>query len=288
MDTQTILAEKMEEVQWHGDYFSAICPFPHFGHKETHPSMLVYADGFYCKGCGRGGKNLEYLLSQVDQSSSLVSVYRTAKPTILPKWRTWEQRYGDLNTIVTTAHRNAVFFKENQWWFKKRQIDQFIKAGHFGYLDGWALFPVHNRDEQIVDVVVRATKGKGDTKYVLRPDDDRISPNLYVPNWDRVIESESVYIVYGIVDAWALEDIDLPCVTGTTGKSLSPVQLKPLNKKWIIVPDRYEEDAGLHLANQLGWGARMLRIPYPEDTKDPDNIRTRLGKTTLLSYLRGD
>lgn len=49
-----------------------------------------------------------------------------------------------------------------------------------------------------------------------------------------------------------------------------------------------EAYAGLHLANQLGWGARMLRIPYPDDTKDPDNIRTRLGKITLLSYLRGE
>lgn len=284
-DLQSILADKMEQVQWHGDYISCICPFPHDGHKESHPSMMVYEDGFVCMGCGKKGK-LEYLLKQVDKSGNFLPSFTPTKPNILPKWSSWGKRFGDVEDIAATAHRNIMRLEGHKSFFKKRKIDQFIDAGYFGFLDGWALFPVMDKDGKVIDIVVRAAGGgKGGTKYVVKPSKDRETPNIYVPNWNRVLNSDTVYIVYGLIDGWSLEDIQLPCITGTTGKSLSPVQLKPLDKKWIILPDKYEEDAAYHLANQLGWKAEVHRIKYPSECKDPDDIRMKLGQAILRSYI---
>jgi len=282
-DLQASLAEKMEQVQWHGEYFSAICPFPHHGHKESHPSMMVYTDGFVCMGCRKNGK-LEYLLQQVSKSSNLLQSFSTTKPAILPRWGNWSNRFGDLEGITAAAYNNLNRKEENKWWFKRRKIDGFIHVGYFGYLDGWAIFPVLDKDTNVIDIVVRATKGKGSTKYVLPPA-IRTMPNIYVPNWNRVLNSDTVYIVYGIVDSWSFESIELPVVTGTTGKSLSPERLKPLDKKWIIIPDRYEEDAAYQLANKLGWKARVQRIKWPSGIKDCDEIRMTFGNTALRNII---
>lgn len=282
-DLQSTLAEKMEQVQWHGDYFSAICPFPHNGHKESHPSLLVYEDGFACLGCGKQGK-LEYLAQRISKGSWDIGVAVTFQPSILPRWSSWANRFGDLEDIAAAAYKNLAYRQMHQNWFKKRGISQFIHSGYFGFLDGWAVFPVMDKDTNVIDIVVRGIKGKGGTKYVLCPA-MRNNPNIYVPNWNRILNSDTVYIVYGIIDAWSLEDIQLPCITGTTGKSLSPDKLKPLDKKWIIIPDRYEEDAAYHLANQLGWKARVKLIKYPEGCKDPDEIRMKYGKNTLEEYI---
>jgi hypothetical protein len=275
----------MEQTQFHGDYFSAICPFPHDGHKESHPSMMVYEDGFVCLGCGKKGK-LEYLWKQVDKSDNFLQSVSPAKPNILPKWASWGKRFGDIEDIASAAYHNLCRFEGHQSFFKNRKINQFIDAGYFGFIDGWALFPVMDKDGKIIDIVVRAAgQGKGGTKYVVRPSNDREIPNIYVPNWNRVLNNDTVYVVYGIIDSWAFEDLCLPCITGTTGKSLSPVQLKPLDKKFVIIPDRYEEDAAYHLANLLGWKARVHRIKYPDGCKDPDDIRMKFGRNVLEEYI---
>ena len=114
--------------------------------------------------------------------------------------------------------------------------------------------------------------------------DDK-APLLYVPNWGRVVASETVYVVYGIIDAISLELIGLPVVTGITGKSLSAETLKPLGKQFIIVPDEYEDMEAHLLANSLGWKARVKRLVYPEGVKDPDGIRTHFGNDFLLGAL---
>lgn len=246
--------------------------------------MMVYADGFRCLSCGRRG-SLDYLYHQIGTSvSSSVKVY---KPNILPKWSRWARQYGDVPQIAEMGHRILNGFAGHRDFFKRRGIEQFIEPGCFGYIDGWALFPVFDQKHRVIDIVVRATKGKGDTKYVLRPDKGRAVPNLYVPNWQRVIESETVYVVYGIIDAWALEDLELACVTGTTGQSLSSAQLKPIEKNMVIIPDRYEEDSAYTLANQIGWKARVKLVKWPEGTKDCDNIRMMFGKEELRNHIGG-
>lgn len=286
-DLQASLAERMEQVQWHGDrYFSAICPFPHDGHIETHASLLIYADGFSCMGCGRHG-TLKYLASKVSKSSNLTSSVKVTIPVVLPKWRKWAYRFGDVPEIARAGHKYLKAFKGHQIFFKYRKIDQFIDAGQFGYIDGWLLFPVFDQTGKVIDIVVRAGAGKSaGIKYVVKPDSSRKAPNIYVPNWKRVLESDTVYVPYGMIDAWTFEDLGLPAITGTTGKSLSALQIKPLmNKRIIIVPDRYEESAAYELSKELGMFSKVKLLKWPEGAKDPDDIRRMLGKDALMGLL---
>lgn len=286
IDLQSMLAERMDGVQWHGDrYFSAICPFPHDGHIENHPSLLVYPDGFSCMGCERSG-TLKYLASIVARTPTLTHSVKVTIPAILPKWRKWASRFGDVSEIARVAHAYLKKFKGHQKFFVHRKIDQFIDAGLFGYLDGWLLFPVINQKGEVIDIVVRATSGKSaGIKYVVKPDSARKYPNIYVPNWKRVMESDTVYIPYGMIDAWAFEDLGLPAITGTTGKSLSALQIRPLNKRTIIVPDRYEESAAYSLSRELGMFSKVKILKWPENTKDPDDIRREYGKDALRELL---
>jgi DNA primase len=110
-------------------------------------------------------------------------------------------------------------------------------------------------------------------------------PPLYVPNWKRVLDSDTVFVVYGIIDAWAFEDLGLPCVTGITGKSLSYKHLKEFDKRFVIVPDKYEEDAAEHLANKTGWRATVKRLKWPPECKDPDEIRVKVGIKALATAI---
>jgi hypothetical protein len=150
-------------------------------------------------------------------------------------------------------------------------------------LDGWALFPVKDSQGKIQNIVVRHTKNPN-TRYAIRRLEGN-PPMLYAPNWDRVQQSEYVYVPYGIVDSWAFESLSLASVTGITGKSLSAELLKPLGKRFIIVPDDNEEKDAHILANKLGWRAKVKSIRYPDGVKDPDGIRRVLGNTTLLQMI---
>lgn len=275
-----LLLERLEGIPYNG-YFMADCPF-HDWQSHTQ-SLMVHEDAYKCLSCGAYG-NLKKLLDKTSRGIFRPQREKRAS-NILPRWSKWERNYGDLDGIVEHAHLSLKRFPQFQAYFKKRKIDQFIEQGKFGYLDGWALFPVFAKDGKIIDIVVRATVGKGLTRYVLHPDTNRQSPYLYVPNWYRVNSLEFVYVVFGIVDAWAMEDLGLACVTGTSGKSLNYELLKDLDKQFVIVPDKHEEKEAYNLANKLGWRGDVRLISYPSDAKDPDSVRTKYGNEALIRLI---
>ncbi len=250
---------------------------------DHNPSLMVHEDGFHCKTCGKRG-SLAYLDRTVGSHFQLTR-RQVSKPQLLPRWRSWEEKYGTIEGIASAAHKSLKTFPQFQKYYKVRKIDEFIEQGNFGYLAGWYTFPVYSPEHHIVDIVVRAGKHKNDARYVLRPDRDRVGTFLYSPSWDRVQQAEVIYVVYGIIDSWAMEALGLPCVTGTTGKSLSADQLKPLGKKFIIVPDDGEEREAYLLENKLGWRAEVKKLKYDDDCKDPDNVRVKFGNQYLLQLL---
>jgi len=279
MNLYDSLLEKLDGRQY-SNYFSCLCPF----HDDNNPSMFVYDDGFRCASCGKRG-TLKYLDSFTGSHFRTSLTRSQSKPQLLPRWRKWEQEWGDLEGIANHAHQSLKRYPQFQHYFKKRGINGFIDAGHFGYIMGWNLFPVLDSIGKVVDIIIRSGKGKSDIRYYILPDGTGDSANLYCPSWKRVLSSEVVYVCFGIIDAWAFEAIGLPVVTGTTGKSLSADTLKPLGKQFIIVPDLNEEREAYLLANKLGWRATVKKLKYDDGVKDPDGVRAKFGNDYLVQMI---
>lgn len=153
-----------------------------------------------------------------------------------------------------------------------------------GYIEDWLIIPILDPQGKVLDVIARDSKGR--SKYIIHSNDED-TPLLYVPSWKRVMESKTVFIVYGLIDAIALEMCGLPCITGSTGKSLSNKRLIQLNKKYVIIPDKNEDDAARNLAKSLGNFTRILRLPWSEldGAKDCDDIRMKFGIDKLKDIL---
>jgi len=273
-----VLLERMEGRRY-DNYFAAFCPF------DTHktPALLVYEDGlFVCLSCGKKG-TLKYLDKVI--GSHFIPQKNDTVSRVLPKWRKWEQQYGDLEGIVDAAHRSLKRHAVFQTYFRKRKIYDFMEGGRLGYLDGWACFPVYNSSNGLVDIIVRSTTNHSDVRYVVSPNESNIHSWLYVPCWKEVLESHLVYIVYGIVDSIALHLAGLPSVTGISGKSLNADLLRPLNKRFVILPDDGEEQEAHRLANKLGWKAKVKQLDFPDGCKDTDDIHRVYGNQRLLEMI---
>ena len=188
--------------------------------------------------------------------------------------------------IAYNAHRIAKEYN-TMGYFKKRKIDQFFDVGMFGRLDGWITFPVFDKDHEIVDIVVRAGEGKPDTatKYNICPYAENEIRPLYVPNWERVLTSDVLYVVFGVITAWSMEAMGLPCVTGITGKALNADLLQDFHKQIVVIPDYDEDVAGAKLVNNLGLRGRLKLLDYEDNTTDPDDIRRIYGNNTLLEMI---
>ena len=263
----------------YGHYFSAYCPWD--VHKT--PALLVFQDGMVkCLSCNK--------IWSHDQLNKKIGTHFIPTRTpelnykLLPRWRSWEEKYGSLDDIVEYAHRSIKKHSRFQTYLKERKIHDFLDEGSLGYLDNWITFPVFDKQHKLVDIVVRSVQRDSDIRYVVHPNSSCSHP-IYVPSWERLSSSEVVYVVYGIIDSISLYLAGFPSLTGVTGKSLSFDLLKPLGKKLIIIPDKGEESDAHKLANRLGWRAKVKSISWPENTKDVDEIRRKYGDQVLSSCL---
>jgi len=263
---QESLYETLTSAYWLDNkrYFACDCPF------DTHakPALLVYSDGSWCQSCGKS-YSLEYL---EQQASSIPTSFRPVikEFKVLPKWKRWETRYGDLEGISTAAHKNLLKMKAT--YFKKRGLDDYIEKACYGLLDGWAVIPVFDADRRVIDIVARSINQKGVKYAVSVLSENEIRP-LYTVNWNLVHKSDKVYVVFGMFDIVAFDRLGLACVTGITGKSINAQLFDPFpGKEFVIVPDKGEEGAAYRLAEKLGWRGSVLRLSYPYPLKDPDEF----------------
>lgn len=270
----------------YSNYVATWCPF------DEHKSMAMFiyedddkADGegrYYCVSCNKGNTHA-YLYKFLTGKSVAVVPGAKKVQKFLPSWRRWEERYGSIEALVQKAHENVTNFPTTHaWYLKKRDLMPMYEKCKLGYIEDWLLFPILDPQGKVLDVIARDSKGR--SKYVIHSNDED-TPLLYVPNWDRVMSSKQVFIVYGLIDAIALEMCGLPVITGSTGKSLSNKRLIQLNKKYVIVPDDGEYDAARKLAMSLGNFTRVIRLPYEEDVKDPDGIRMKYGLDHLKNLI---
>jgi len=277
-DLYNSLLERMEGREY-SNYFSAFCPFEE--HKS--PALLVHDDGlFVCLSCGRKGTHA-YLDKKIG-SHFIPQQRNNTVSNILPQWKKWEREYGSLEGIADAAHRSLKRHSAYQTYFRKRKIYEYMEEGNLGFLDGWCCFPVYSPGKTVVDIIVRSTSRKNDTRYVVHPSSDNIR-SLYVPSWRKVESSQIVFVVFGVVDSIALHLAGLPSLTGISGKSLSADLLRPLGKRFVIIPDKDEEREARLLANKLGWRASVTEVDFPDGTKDVDEIRRTFGNEYLLDAI---
>jgi DNA primase len=269
------LLERMEGHQY-SNYFSACCPF----HTDTIPSLLIFENGFNCLGCGKRG-SLSFL-DRIIGSHFVPQITQRQLSNVLPRWKKW----GDsLEEIAESSHKLLKKFTQFQTYFRKRKIEEFIERGNFGYRDGWAVLPVMDIQRHIVDIVVRNTKSESSSRYFLLGNGLSEHSSLYSPDWNRVQKEDVIYVVFGMLDVWSLEALELPCVTGITGKSINPELLQALGKRMIIIPDEDEERDAHKIANRLGWKVKVKALQYPDGCKDVDDVRVQYGNEILRELI---
>jgi hypothetical protein len=278
------IKELVENDPYSG-YFSMMCPWD----EHATPALLVHEDldkpeeerTCHCLSCGKTWRHTTLWKKLTGNTVAVIPGARKSQK-FLPNWKRWEERYGSIENLVQKAHNNVTIFPNTHaWYLVKRQLMPVYKLAKLGYLDEWLLFPIFDPQGKVLDVIARDTKGR--SKYVIHANDED-TPLLYVPNWDRVMSSKTIYIVYGLIDALALEMCEIPCITGSTGQSLSEKRLIQLNKKYVIIPDRGEENAARKLSKSLGNFTRVLRLPWSElgECKDCDDVRMKYS----LDYLK--
>lgn len=263
------VAEYLEQWKQYTGYGMALCVF----HDDHNPSMRVWDTGFKCQQCGEKG-SLHRLYEKVSGRVILREKKSYNSSAIL--WRNWHEKFGSVQNIAKVAHQNLLSNPNSGHYLKQRGIDDQIKKGKLGFLDGYYTFPVHNEYEQIEGLVARAspTIQTKSNRYTVS---EQCPVKLYVPDWRRVRNDEYLYVCYGTIDAWTLYKAGFAGITGISGQELSFTNLDRFRKPMFIIPDKGEEKSALELQCKLGWRGMSLFPEWPEGTKDLNGVHTQYG-----------
>jgi DNA primase len=256
--------------QWHkyGGYGMSLCPF----HDDHSPSCCVGATGFKCLSCGEHG-SLEKLYQKV--SGRVIKHERVYNQSAFI-WKKWEEQFGSIQNVAKVAHKELTQCLNLGSYLEKRGIAGEIKNGMLGFLDGWYTFPIKNEYGEIDGIVARASPSI-QTKNIRYTVSKNCPTKLYVPNFRRVLSSEEIFVCYGTLDSWSLHLAGYASVTGISGQELNYKNLDRFRKRMWIIPDKGEERNAMELQTHLGWRMNCLRLEWPENCKDVNDIHTKFG-----------
>jgi len=271
------MAERLNKVSWHSNYFSACCPF----HDDSHASLICYDDGYFkCLACGVYGNH-----QKLERKLRGEIRPQKAEHQATPPWLSWEKKYGSYENAAIQAYNNGKNFPALLSYIKQRKLDNFIKQGKFGWLDNWFSFPVFDADGDMIDWIVRAhPKKQTEIRYAIRPRKNRNDNHLYCPDWNFLAKSQEIYFPFGLLDAWSIFACELPAMTGITGQLINPELLSDIRKRIYIIPDKGEGQGARRLQQQLDWRGIVLCLNYPDDCKDSNDI-LRLHGVNILKEL---
>ncbi len=257
-------------VKEYSNYFITHCVF----HDDTNPSLLVYENGWFkCLGCNRAGR-FDALWKKMQGVGVIV------KPDYSPSYRGPSlQEFSDMEELCYSANRDLINHASFQWYLKMRGLADRIELNDLGYWKGWYSIPVYNEEREFVTAVFRSAPHVQEAtgmRYWMN-----YRPVLYVPDWTLAKRSKYLFVVYGMLDALTLVRQRFPVVTSTGGQNFTPEWLDDFRKEIIIFPDAGEESQGMYLADQLGWRGRLVRLPYPEKTKDFNDVLVKYGESAI-------
>ena len=248
----------------YSNYVTLVCPY----HDDTKPSLLAYNDGWFtCLACETSG-SLERLQKKLEGGESSTQYLNYSPQAFRPAIR--GSSLNDYEIFTETAHDVLERYPEMGWYMKLRGVDSRILPNRIGWNDGWYTFPIYDRQLTFKCFVMRAdphVQYRTDLRYWIPPNQ---SINMFAPDW-RLLETEKrIYVVFGIIDALALSALRYPVVTTSGGKSSFQAEwLRDYRKQIIIVPDKGEIFDGFKLTQEIGYRAKVARLPYPDEFKDP-------------------
>lgn len=247
---------KLQNAHEYDRYITGVCPF----HVDSDPSILVFKDGWFkCLGCNRQG-SWQMLWNKL-QGQHII---------IRPDNRTsWLGPVFDssLETLCYQSHLDLVKFSSYQWYLKERGLENRIDINELGYYEGWYTIPVTDFEGRFITAVFRASphvQHVTGLRYICKH-----VPVPFYPNYSQAKSSGFLFVVYGILDALTLADMNLPVVTSTAGKdTFSAEWLEFHRKKVFIIPDKGEEATAYELASNLDFRGRVINLEFPDNIKD--------------------
>lgn len=264
--------------QWHkyGEYGMAVCVW----HDDHNPSMRVHPNGYKCMSCGAHG-SLEKLYSKV--SGRIVSKERSYNPA-QRIWKSWEEKFGSIQIATKVAHRELASSPGLGNYLKSRKIDENIKPGKLGFLDGYYTFPIRDEWDEVHGIIARAspTIQTKSNRYTASPN---CPIKLYAPNWRKVLKDSSLYVCYGTIDSWTLVMAGYAGITGISGQEFNFHHLDRFRKPIYIIPDRGEEKNSLALQCSLGWRGMSLFLEWPDGCKDLNDVHVNYGIDKVIELI---
>lgn len=275
------LYEHLTDATNYGHYLSVRCLF----HDDGHASLMIYPDWYKCLACGASGKT-KSLLDKV-KKHQIVPVWTdaTAQHKIVRNPFTQWLQFYDLPVLLKENwqfYNNHIEF--GTYLIKTRCISQDVrrKIG-IGLRDNFYTFPIR-KDKKIVGAVARHGEGACATRYFVPKCQD---PNLlYIPDEDIIKSSSVMFITFGILDAVSIYQMGFAGASTTNGKRIDPRSLQEYRKRIIFLPDKGEYIEAVKIASQLGWRGKVIKIDYPDDCKDPNDL-LRKYPDQLLDILKG-
>lgn len=264
----SVTLDDIQEVlggQHYGHYLAVCCPF----HGDHSPSMMVYEDTYTCKSCGAHGRT-EFLLKRLNKSSFVPSFgYEESEPIYNPfhRWLKTES----LSSLLRRSWQNGQLNPDQLTYLidvRKISLDDCRRLG-IGVLGDFFTFPVLDIDRKVVGAFARAKAGIGTRYFVPKGQ----NPNLlYSPDWRQVVDSTTMFVTFGAIDAYSVSRCGFACVSTLSGKNLDWTALDPFRKRIIIIPDHGEDKEANRLASMLDWRGRVCQFPYPDKTKDMNDV----------------
>lgn len=266
-------------VRCYDEYYALRCPW----HKDDHASLLVWdTQWFRCLACDVHG-NWQTLHDRLMGHGAAVRPSTEGVSWAAPRLPTGIEQ---LERLSGTAHNILLERPGLGWYLKSRGIDELITTCQLGWIESWYSFPIFDPEWNQQGLVLRAgphVEKVSGLRFVFPLDQ---KPMLYVPDWSRLQNVETLFVCFGIIDALSLLECGVASATSSGGKgSFQADWLSFWRKKVVILPDAGEEKEAIRLADDLHWRGTVGHLEYEEKDKDPNDILVHHGPGALRKQL---